>query len=269
MNNQTTDIIKYLEAAKEERAAAELKLNQIVSKEAALKDELAKTFKCLKEYLEGEGIIEKECIPQIHNARTKAGKAMEAKANEIITEVYSDKQSEEESAAEESDKEVSADMALASSVFHRRATECPNVTVRDGKLCHRNRALNKLEVVLRDLFTTDDFNKTFSWTNIKVIKINGLYTSGDDLTGIVRNILAVILKSKPLDKLKILRKGAQILNKTIQAMDAIGINYIKENPDVVTIKGSTGNKIKGLVYILRCTNHIDMIDGIEFYTTEE
>lgn len=51
-------------------------------------------------------------------------------------------------------------------------------------------------------------------------------------------------------------------------MESKGVNYIKEDPTVVNVKGSTGNKIRGLIYILRWTNHADMIDGIEFYTTK-
>lgn len=46
-------------------------------------------------------------------------------------------------------------------------------------------------------------------------------------------------------------------------------DIVKDDPSVVNVKGSTGNKIRGLVYILRWTNHADMIDGIELYTTNQ
>lgn len=64
-------------------------------------------------------------------------------------------------------------------------------------------------------------------------------------------------------------EGAGILNKTVAAMERKKVNFIKDDPSVVNVKGSTSNKIRGLVYILRWTNHADMIDGIEFYTTNQ
>lgn len=120
-----------------------------------------------------------------------------------------------------------------------------------------------------ELSSTEEFNNAFSWTHIKLVKINNLYISGDDLTNIIRSIFTVILKSKSLDKLRILSKGAGILNKTVAAMEEKKVNFIKDDPSVVNVKGSTGNKIRGLIYILRWTNHADMIDGIEFYTTNK
>lgn len=185
---------------------------------------------------------------------------------EIIERVYSEK----ESIVEESDKDVSADMERAGSVFRRSATECRGISSdTSGTLYHKNRPLTKLDVDLSSLASVDEFNLAFSWTHIKLIKINNLYISGDDLTNIIRSIFTVILKGKSLDKLKLLCKGAGILNKTVAAMERKKVNFIKDDPSVVNVKGSTGNKIRGLVYILRWTNHADMIDGIEFYTTNQ
>lgn len=216
------------------------------------------------DFLEGEGIIKKPSFPKIHTATSIPAKAMEA--NEIIERVYSEK----ESIVEESDKDVSADMERAGSVFRRSATECRGISSdTSGTLYHKNRPLTKLDVDLSSLASVDEFNLAFSWTHIKLIKINNLYISGDDLTNIIRSIFTVILKSKSLDKLKLLCKGAGILNKTVAAMERKKVNFIKDDPSVVNVKGSTGNKIRGLVYILRWTNHADMIDGIEFYTTNQ
>lgn len=161
-------------------------------------------------------------------------------------------------------------MERAGSVFRRSATECRGISSdTSGTLYHKNRPLTKLDVDLSSLASVDEFNLAFSWTHIKSIKINNLYISGDDLTNIIRLIFTVILKSKSLDKLKLLCKGAGILNKTVAAMERKKVNFIKDDPSVVNVKGSTGNKIRGLVYILRWTNHADMIDGIEFYTTNQ
>lgn len=266
MNSQIEDIVKALKSAREERKALELKLSQITSAEVAIKQELVETYEYLGDFLEGEGIIKKPSIPKIHTATSIPAKAMEAKANEIIERVYSEK----ESIVEESDKDVSADMERAGSVFRRSATECRGISSdTSGTLYHKNRPLTKLDVDLSSLASVDEFNLAFSWTHIKLIKINNLYISGDDLTNIIRLIFTVILKSKSLDKLKLLCKGASILNKTVAAMERKKVNFIKDDPSVVNVKGSTGNKIRGLVYILRWTNHVDMIDGIEFYTTNQ
>lgn len=266
MNSQIEDIVKALKSAREERKALELKLNQITSAEVAIKQELVETYEYLGDFLEGEGIIKKPSLPEIHTATSVPAKAMEAKANEIIKRVYSEK----ELIVEESDKDVSADMERAGSVFRRSATECRGISSdTSGTLYHKNRPLTKLDVDLSSLASVDEFNLAFSWTHIKLIKINNLYISGDDLTNIIRSIFTVILKSKSLDKLKLLCKGAGILNKTVAAMEREKVNFIKDDPSVVNVKGSTGNKIRGLVYILRWTNHADMIDGIEFYTTNQ
>lgn len=266
MNSQIEDIVKALKSAREERKALELKLSQITSAEVAIKQELVETYEYLGDFLEGEGIIKKPSFPEIHTATSVPAKAMEAKANEIIKRVYSEK----ELIVEESDKDVSADMERAGSVFRRSATECRGISSdTSGTLYHKNRPLTKLDVDLSSLASVDEFNLAFSWTHIKLIKINNLYISGDDLTNIIRSIFTVILKSKSLDKLKLLCKGAGILNKTVAAMERKKVNFIKDDPSVVNVKGSTGNKIRGLVYILRWTNHADMIDGIEFYTTNQ
>lgn len=266
MNSQIEDIVKALKSAREERKALELKLSQITSAEVAIKQELVETYEHLGDFLESEGIIKKPSFPKIHTATSIPAKAMEAKANEIIERVYSEK----ESIVEESDKDVSADMERAGSVFRRSATECRGISSdTSGTLYHKNRPLTKINVDLSSLASVDEFNLAFSWTHIKLIKINNLYISGDDLTNIIRSIFTVILKSKSLDKLKLLCKGAGILNKTVAAMERKKVNFIKDDPSVVNVKGSTGNKIRGLVYILRWTNHADMIDGIEFYTTNQ
>lgn len=266
MNSQIEDIVKALKSAREERKALELKLSQITSAEVAIKQELVETYEYLGDFLEGEGIIKKLSFPEIHTATSVPAKAMEAKANEIIKRVYSEK----ELIVEESDKDVSADMERAGSVFRRSATECRGISSdTSGTLYHKNRPLTKLDVDLSSLASVDEFNLAFSWTHIKLIKINNLYISGDDLTNIIRSIFTVILKSKSLDKLKLLCKGAGILNKTVAAMERKKVNFIKDDPSVVNVKGSTGNKIRGLVYILRWTNHADMIDGIKFYTTNQ
>ena len=266
MNSQIEDIVKALKSAREERKTLELKLSQITSAEVAIKQELVETYEYLGDFLEGEGIIKKPSYPKIHTATSVPAKAMEAKANEIIERVYSEK----ESIVEESDKDVSADMERAGSVFRRSATECRGISSdTSGTLYHKNRPLTKLDVDLSSLASVDEFNLAFSWTHIKLIKINNLYISGDDLTNIIRSIFTVILKSKSLDKLKLLCRGAGILNKTVAAMERKKVNFIKDDPSVVNVKGSTGNKIRGLVYILRWTNHADMIDGIEFYTTNQ
>lgn len=266
MNSQIEDIVKALKSARGERKALELKLSQITSAEVAIKQELVETYEYLGDFLEGEGIIKKPSLPEIHTATSVPAKAMEAKANEIIKRVYSEK----ELIVEESDKDVSADMERAGSVFRRSATECRGISSdTSGTLYHKNRPLTKLDVDLSSLASVDEFNLAFSWTHIKLIKINNLYISGDDLTNIIRSIFTVILKSKSLDKLKLLCKGAGILNKTVAAMERKKVNFIKDDPSVVNVKGSTGNKIRGLVYILRWTNHADMIDGIEFYTTNQ
>lgn len=264
MNSQIEDIVKALKSAREERKALELKLSQITSAEVAIKQELVETYEYLGDFLEGEGIIKKPSLPEIHIATSVPAKAMEAKANEIIKRVYSEK----ELIVEESDKDVSADMERAGSVFRRSATECRGISSdTSGTLYHKNRPLTKINVDLSSLASVDEFNLAFSWTHIKLI--NNLYISGDDLTNIIRSIFTVILKSKSLDKLKLLCKGAGILNKTVAAMERKKVNFIKDDPSVVNVKGSTGNKIRGLVYILRWTNHADMIDGIEFYTTNQ
>lgn len=266
MNTQIEDIVKALKSAREERKALELRLSQITSTEVAIKQELVETYEYLGDFLEGEGIIKKPSFPKIHTATSIPAKAMEAKANEIIERIYSGK----ESIAEESDKDVSVDMEKDGSVFRRSATQCRGISSDvSGTLYHKGRPLTKLDANLSSLASVDEFNSAFSWTHIKLIKINNLYISGDDLTSIIRSIFTVILKSKSLDKLKLLCKGAGILNKTVAAMERKKVNFIKDDPSVVNVKGSTGNKIRGLVYILRWTNHADMIDGIELYTTNQ
>lgn len=266
MNTQIEDIVKSLKSAREERKALELRLSQITSAEVAIKQELVETYEYLGDFLEGEGIIKKPSFPKIHTATSIPAKAMEAKANEIIERIYSGK----ESIAEESDKDVSVDMEKDGSVFRRSATQCRGISSDvSGALYHKGRPLTKLDANLSSLASVDEFNSAFSWTHIKLIKINNLYISGDDLTSIIRSIFTVILKSKSLDKLKLLCKGAGILNKTVAAMERKKVNFIKDDPSVVNVKGSTGNKIRGLVYILRWTNHADMIDGIELYTTNQ
>lgn len=266
MNTQIEDIVKALKSAREERKALELRLSQITSTEVAIKQELVETYEYLGDFLEGEGIIKKPSFPKIHKATSIPAKAMEAKANEIIERIYSGK----ESIAEESDKDVSVDMEKDGSVFRRSATQCRGISSDvSGTLYHKGRPLTKLDANLSSLASVDEFNSAFSWTHIKLIKINNLYISGDDLTSIIRSIFTVILKSKSLDRLKLLCKGAGILNKTVAAMERKKVNFIKDDPSVVNVKGSTGNKIRGLVYILRWTNHADMIDGIELYTTNQ
>lgn len=266
MNTQIEDIFKALKSAKEERKALELRLSQITSTEVAIKQELVETYEHLGDFLEGEGIIKKPSFPKIHTATSIPAKAMEAKANEIIERIYSGK----ESIAEESDKDVSVDMEKDGSVFRRSATQCCGISSDvSGTLYHKGRPLTKLDANLSSLASIDEFNSAFSWTHIKLIKINNLYISGDDLTSIIRSIFTVILKSKSLDRLKLLCKDAGILNKTVAAMERKKVNFIKDDPSVVNVKGSTGNKIRGLVYILRWTNHADMIDGIELYTTNQ
>lgn len=266
MNTQIEDIVKALKSAKEERKALELRLSQITSTEVAIKQELVETYEYLGDFLEGEGIIKKPSFPKIHTATSIPAKVMEAKANEIIERIYSGK----ESIAEESDKDVSVDMEKDGSVFRRSATQCRGISSDvSGTLYHKGRPLTKLDANLSSLASVDEFNSAFSWTHIKLIKINNLYISGDDLTSIIRSIFTVILKSKSLDRLKLLCKGAGILNKTVAAMERKKVNFIKDDPSVVNVKGSTGNKIRGLVYILRWTNHADMIDGIELYTTNQ
>lgn len=266
MNTQIEDIVKALKSAKEERKALELRLSQITSTEVAIKQELVETYEYLGDFLEGEGIIKKPSFPKIHTATSIPAKAMEAKANEIIERIYSGK----ESIAEESDKDVSVDMEKDGSVFRRSATQCRGISSDvSGTLYHKGRPLTKLDANLSSLASVDEFNSAFSWTHIKLIKINNLYISGDDLTSIIRSIFTVILKSKSLDRLKLLCKGTGILNKTVAAMERKKVNFIKDDPSVVNVKGSTGNKIRGLVYILRWTNHADMIDGIELYTTNQ
>lgn len=266
MNTQIEDIVKALKSAREERKALELRLSQITSTEVAIKQELVETYEYLGDFLEGEGIIKKPSFPKIHTATSIPAKAMEAKANEIIERTYSGK----ESIAEESDKDVSVDMEKDGSVFRRSATQCRGISSDvSGTLYHKGRPLTKLDANLSSLASVDEFNSAFSWTHIKLIKINNLYISGDDLTSIIRSIFTVILKSKSLDRLKLLCKGAGILNKTVAAMERKKVNFIKDDPSVVNVKGSTGNKIRGLVYILRWTNHADMIDGIELYTTNQ
>lgn len=266
MNTQIEDIVKALKSAKEERKALELRLSQITSTEVAIKQELVETYEYLGDFLEGEGIIKKPSFPKIHTATSIPAKVMEAKANEIIERIYSGK----ESIAEESDKDVSVDMEEDGSVFRRSATQCRGISLDvSGTLYHKGRPLTKLDANLSSLASVDEFNSAFNWTHIKLIKINNLYISGDDLTSIIRSIFTVILKSKSLDRLKLLCKGAGILNKTVAAMERKKVNFIKDDPSVVNVKGSTGNKIRGLVYILRWTNHADMIDGIELYTTNQ
>lgn len=266
MNTQIEDIVKALKSAREECKALELRLSQITSTEVAIKQELVETYEYLGDFLEGEGIIKKPSFPKIHTATSIPAKAMEAKANEIIERIYSGK----ESIAEESDKDVSVDMEKDGSVFRRSATQCRGISSDvSGTLYHKGRPLTKLDANLSSLASVDEFNSAFSWTHIKLIKINNLYISGDDLTSIIRSIFTVILKSKSLDRLKLLCKGAGILNKTVAAMERKKVNFIKDDPSVVNVKGSTGNKIRGLVYILRWTNHADMIDGIELYTTNQ
>ena len=266
MNTQIEDIVKALKSAKEERKALELRLSQITSTEVAIKQELVETYEYLGDFLEGEGIIKKPSFPKIHTATSIPAKAMEAKANEIIERIYSGK----ESIAEESDKDVPVDMEKDGSVFRRSATQCRGISLdASGTLYHKGRPLTKLDANLSSLASVDEFNSAFSWTHIKLIKINNLYISGDDLTSIIRSIFTVILKGKSLDRLKLLCKGAGILNKTVAAMERKKVNFIKDDPSVVNVKGSTGNKIRGLVYILRWTNHADMIDGIELYTTNQ
>lgn len=266
MNTQIEDIVKALKSAREERKALELRLSQITSTEVAIKQELVETYEYLGDFLEGEGIIKKPSFPKIHTATSVPAKAMEAKANGIIERIYSGK----ESIAEESDKDVSVDMEKDGSVFRRSATQCRGISSDvSGTLYHKGRPLTKLDANLSSLASVDEFNSAFSWTHIKLIKINNLYISGDDLTSIIRSIFTVILKSKSLDRLKLLCKGAGILNKTVAAMERKKVNFIKDDPSVVNVKGSTGNKIRGLVYILRWTNHADMIDGIELYTTNQ
>lgn len=266
MNTQIEDIVKALKSARKERKALELRLSQITSTEVAIKQELVETYEYLGDFLEGEGIIKKPSFPKIHTATSIPAKAMEAKANEIIERIYSGK----ESIAEESDKDVSVDMEKDGSVFRRSATQCRGISSDvSGTLYHKGRPLTKLDANLSSLASVDEFNSAFSWTHIKLIKINNLYISGDDLTSIIRSIFTVILKSKSLDRLKLLCKGAGILNKTVAAMERKKVNFIKDDPSVVNVKGSTGNKIRGLVYILRWTNHADMIDGIELYTTNQ
>lgn len=266
MNTQIEDIVKALKSAREERKALELRLSQITSTEVAIKQELVETYEYLGDFLEGEGIIKKPSFPKIHTATSIPAKAMEAKANEIIERIYSGK----ESIAEESDKDVSVDMEKDGSVFRRSATQCRGISSDvSGTLYHKGRPLTKLDTNLSSLASVDEFNSAFSWTHIKLIKINNLYISGDDLTSIIRSIFTVILKSKSLDRLKLLCKGAGILNKTVAAMERKKVNFIKDDPSVVNVKGSTGTKIRGLVYILRWTNHADMIDGIKLYTTNQ
>ena len=251
MSSQIKNIVKDLKSAREERKTLELKLKEIINMEEVIKIELTETYEYLKDVLESEGLIKKMVLPKVHIATSAPARACEAKANEIIERINLEK----ESAVEESDKEVPADMEKAVSVFRRNATEC------DG--------ISKINVSLDELSSTEEFNNAFSWTHIKLVKINNLYISGDDLTNIIRSIFTVILKSKSLDKLRILSKGAGILNKTVAAMEEKKVNFIKDDPSVVNVKGSTGNKIRGLIYILRWTNHADMIDGIEFYTTNK
>lgn len=266
MNTQIEDIVKALKSAREERKALELRLSQITSTEVAIKQELVETYKYLGDFLEGEDTIKKPSFPKIHTATSIPAKAMEAKANEIIERIDSGK----ESIAEESDKDVSVDMEKDGSVFHRSATQCHGISSDvSGTLYHKGRPLTKLDANLSSLALVDEFNSAFSWTHIKLIKINNLYISGDDLTSIIRSIFTVILKSKSLDRLKLLCKSVGILNKTVAAMERKKVNFIKDDPSVVNVKGSTGNKIRGLVCILRWTNHADMIDGIELYTTNQ
>lgn len=81
-----------------------------------------------------------------------------------------------------------------------------------GTLYHKGRPLTKLDANLSSLASVDEFNSAFSWTHIKLIKINNLYISGDDLTSIIRSIFTVILKSKSLDRLKLLCKGADMID---------------------------------------------------------
>lgn len=266
MNSQIKNIVKDLKSAREERKTLELKLKEIINMEEVIKIELTETYEYLKDVLESEGLIKKMVLPKVHIATSALARACEAKANEIIERINLEK----ESAVEESDKEVPADMEEAVSVFRRNATECDGISIDvDGSLYYRNKLLTKINVSLDELSSTEEFNNAFSWTHIKLVKINNLYISGDDLTNIIRSIFTVILKSKSLDKLRILSKGAGILNKTVAAMEEKKVNFIKDDPSVVNVKGSTGNKIRGLIYILRWTNHADMIDGIEFYTTNK
>lgn len=261
MNSQINDIIKSLTSIREERIALELKISQLINAEDAIKKGLTEIYEIVGKALEKEGIIKRD-LPKVHRAVTAPAKAMEAKANEIIDDINSKNK-------EADDREVSEDMEKAGSIFRRNATECPGISTDvSGTLYHRDKPLTKLDVDLSNLYLSEEFDSAFSWTCIKLIKINNLYVSGDDLTSIIRGILTVILKSKPLEALKLLCKGAGILNKTVAAMESKGVNYIKEDPTVVNVKGSTGNKIRGLIYILRWTNHADMIDGIEFYTTK-
>ena len=266
MSSQIKNIVKDLKSAREERKTLELKLKEIINMEEVIKIELTETYEYLKDVLESEGLIKKMVLPKVHIATSAPARACEAKANEIIERINLEK----ESAVEESDKEVPADMEKAVSVFRRNATECDGISIDvDGSLYYRNKLLTKINVSLDELSSTEEFNNAFSWTHIKLVKINNLYISGDDLTNIIRSIFTVILKSKSLDKLRILSKGAGILNKTVAAMEEKKVNFIKDDPSVVNVKGSTGNKIRGLIYILRWTNHADMIDGIEFYTTNK
>lgn len=266
MNSQIKNIVKDLKSAREERKTLELRLKEIINMEEAIKIELTETYEYLKDVLESEGLIKKIVLPKVHIATSAPARACEAKANEIIERINLEK----ESAVEESDKEVPADMEKAVSVFRRNATECDGISIDiNSSLYYRNKLLTKIDVNLDELSSTEEFNNAFSWTHIKLVKINNLYISGDDLTNIIRSIFTVILKSKSLDKLRILSKGAGILNKTVAAMEEKKVNFIKDDPSVVNVKGSTGNKIRGLIYILRWTNHADMIDGIEFYTTNK
>lgn len=230
MNTQIEDIVKALKSAREERKALELRLSQITSTEVAIKQELVETYEYLGDFL--EGIIKKPSFPKIHTATSIPAKAMEAKANEIIERIYSGK----ESIAEESDKDVSVDMEKDGSVFRRSATQCRGISSDvSGTLYHKGRPLTKLDANLSSLASVDEFNSAFSWTHIKLIKINNLYISGDDLTSIIRSIFTVILKSKSLDRLKLLCKGAGILNKTVAAMERKKVNFIKDDPSVVLV----------------------------------
>lgn len=192
MNSQINDIIKSLTSIREERIALELKISQLINAEDAIKKELTEIYEIV------------------------------GKANEIIDDINSKNK-------EADDREVSEDMEKAGSIFRRNATECPGISIDvSGTLYHRDKPLTKLDVDLSNLYLSEEFDSAFSWTCIKLIKINNLYVFGDDLT----SILTVILKSKPL---KLLCKGAGTLNKTVAAMESKGVNYIKEDPTVVLV----------------------------------
>lgn len=109
MNSQIKNIVKDLKSAREERKTLELKLKEIINMEEVIKIELTETYEYLKDVLESEGLIKKMVLPKVHIATSAPARACEAKANEIIERINLEK----ESAVEESDKEVPADMEKA------------------------------------------------------------------------------------------------------------------------------------------------------------